>query len=340
MKFFSHNKLELTRSDWRIISAYTLAMWLWLGYRFYTEGFGLYYGVLFIAFNTLETLGGFFCLKLLLNYVLRRPDRLLLAIPGTLVIFVLAGSVTSILEDLVTGGSPAETVIPLSSFIIRSFNNSLIDLALLMGFVFSRKSYDQLINNKNLAIENRENALKILRSQFSPHFLFNNLNTIDALIDDRPAVAKQYVSHLAALYRYLTDTVDKDVMTLDDELDFIRDYIFLIKVRFGDDYRFNIQVDQSTQDRFLPTGALQTAMENVVKHNAIGDEPIVTTLLVSNETVSISNNKGGQAAARLSGTGLANLATRYELLGDSVLSIEDSPERYTLCLPLLLAQTE
>ncbi len=340
MEIFRQDKFELTRSDYRIISAYVLAMWLWLAYRFYNEGFGLADGAVFIALNTLETLGGFFCLKLLLDYILLRPQKWLLAIPGTLLIFIAAGGVTSILEDWWTGGVFAETVRPLSSFIIRSFNNSLIDLALLMGFIFSRKSYDQFINNKNLAIENRENALKILRSQFSPHFLFNNLNTIDALIDDRPAVAKQYVSHLASLYRYLTDTINQDVMPLDQELDFIRDYLFLIKVRFGDDYRFEIRVEQPTERRFLPSGTLQTAVENVVKHNAVDGEQIVTTLLVANEVVSISNNKGAQAIGQVSGTGLANLATRYDFLGTTALTIEDLPDHYTIRLPLLLAQPE
>ncbi|MFK8165602.1 MAG: sensor histidine kinase [Lewinella sp.] len=232
-----------------------------------------------------------------------------------IIAFVLIGGTSNILGALTAGREASAVLFPINTFIVNGLNSALFEVALLIGFVFSKKSYDQFINNKNLAIENRENALKILRSQFSPHFLFNNLNTIDALIDDRPAVAKKYVSHLASLYRYLTDTVNQDVMLLEEELNFIRDYLFLIKVRYGEDYVFDICVEQPTGNRFLPSGALQTALENVVKHNAIDGQQIMTTLRVAEEAVTISNSKGGQGKTYASGTGLQNLATRYELLG-------------------------
>jgi hypothetical protein len=81
-------------------------------------------------------------------------------------------------------------------------------------------------------------------------------------------------------------------------------------------------------------------LENVVKHNAIDGHQIKTTLLVSAETVTITNSKGGQAEASVSGTGLKNLATRYELLGAPRLEIENLPHQYTLRLPLLQALPE
>lgn len=340
MDIFRQDKIELTRSDYKMMGGYLIVMWLWLGYRFYVEDFGWVEAVLDIILNTIKTLSGFFALKFLLEYFLLQRKQWLLGIVSILLAFILVGCTINILGNLTAGIPPSEAVLPFGDFIVRGFNTALFDIALFIGFVFSKKSYDQLINNKNLAIENRENALKILRSQFSPHFLFNNLNTIDALIDDHPAVAKKYISHLASLYRYLTETVNQDVMLLEEELSFIRDYLFLIKVRYGEDYLFDIRVEQPTDHRFLPSGALQTALENVVKHNAIDGHQIMTSILVAEETVTISNSKGGQGEASASGTGLNNLATRYELLGAPNLEIENLQHQYTIRLPLLQALPE
>ncbi len=340
MKIFRQDKIELTPGDWKMIGAYMVVMWLWLGYRFSVEGFGWVEAVLDIILNTIKTLSGFFALKVLIEQFLMQRKMRIAAILSILFAFIFIGCTINILGSLTAGGTIKDAVFPFNRFIIDGFSTSLFEVSLFVGFIFSKKSYDQFVNNKNLAIENRENALKILRSQFSPHFLFNNLNTIDALIDDQPAMAKRYVSHLASLYRYLTDTVNQDVMPLAEELAFIRDYLFLIEVRYGEDYRFDIDVAQNIDNRFLPSGALQTAVENVVKHNAIDGERIVTSVRIRDESVTISNNKGGQADIPSSGTGLQNLSTRYELLGAPPLKIEVSPTRYTLNLPLLLAQPE
>jgi two-component system LytT family sensor kinase len=340
MDIFRQDKIELTRSDYQMIGAYILVMWLWLGYKFYVEDIGLVEAILDIIIQTIKVLSGFFALKFLLEFFILQRKQWLLGIGSILFAFITIGCTIIVFGNFTAGISPLEVMFPLSNFIVLGFNTVLFDIALFIGFVFSKKSYDQFINNKNLAIENRENALKILRAQFSPHFLFNNLNTIDALIDDQPGVAKKYVSHLASLYRYLTETVNQGVMLLEKELSFIRDYLFLIKVRYGEDYLFDIRVEQPTDSRFLPSGALQTALENVVKHNAIDGRQIMTTLLVAEETVTISNSKGGQGEASASGTGLKNLATRYELLGAPSLEIENLPHQYTLRLPLLRAWPE
>jgi hypothetical protein len=340
MKIFRQDRIEITRGDWKLILGYLTAMAIWLSYRFSVEGYGLLEGTLDILHNAGKVLASFFALKWSIEYFFLSNRWW---VPGFLCIvlsLIVIGSTSNILGGLTAGEPLASIISPIGPLIIGGLNSALFEVALLVGIVFSKKSYDQFINNKNLAIENRENSLKILRAQFSPHFLFNNLNTIDALIDDRPEVAKQYVGHLASLYRYLTDTVNEDVMLLTEELAFIRNYLFLIEVRYGEDYRFDIRVEQETENRFLPSGALQTAVENVVKHNATTGEPIVTTILIKEETVSISNDKGGQAARRTSGTGLQNLKTRYELLGATPLRIEDLPDRYTLFMPLLLAQPE
>ncbi len=340
MKIFRQDKIELTQGDWKLIIGYLTGMSVWLAYRFYAEGYGLVEGSLDILVNIFKVSAAFFALKWLIEYFFLRKNWWIIGFFSILIALILIGGTSNIIGTLTAGEPITSALFPINTFIIGGLNSALFEVALLIGFVFSKKSYDQFINNKNLALENRDNALKILRSQFSPHFLFNNLNTIDALIDDRPAIAKQYVRHLASLYRYLTETVNEDIMPLEEELAFIRNYLFLIEVRFGEDYHFDIKVKQGINNRFLPSGALQTAIENVVKHNAILDVPISTNIMIKEETVSISNNKGGQTPRPTSGTGLQNLTARYELLGAAPPRVVNLPDYYTLHLSLLLPQPE
>lgn len=125
----------------------------------------------------------------------------------------------------------------------------------------------------------KENEVKLLRSQIDPHFLFNNLNTLDSLIDSNPAKAKEYIHRLSLIYRYLIKTKDAEVMKLSSEIEFAENYIFLIKTRFGNDYEFTIEKNISLDATLIPTGALQSLLENVVKHNkSAGKNTIKTTI--------------------------------------------------------------
>ena len=338
MKIFRDDKIELTRSDWNIVAAYITIMCLWLGYRFYVEGVDPIKAFFHILNSAVEVLASFFAIKVIVElFFLRYPNRLL-GLTFIVSVLIIIGGIGLIAGAHTDGYYLTETIFPAGQFIVNSLNNSLFDVALLIGFVFSKKSYDQLINNKNLAIENRNNTLKVLRSQFSPHFLFNNLNTIDALIDDRPVVAKRYVTHLASLYRYLTQTIDQDIVPLEAELAFIKDYLFLIEVRYGEDYKFSVRIEQDIDGLYLPSGALQTVVENVVKHNAIDTRQIVTELTVASGSVVVQNSKGLTSSRATTGKGVRNLVERYRLLGAEVPTICNLTDIYRIELPLIRAQ--
>ena len=113
------------------------------------------------------------------------------------------------------------------------------------GLVLAKKFYEG--QNKILVIEKqqKENELKLLRSQIDPHFLFNNLNTLDSLIDSDAEKAKEYINRLSLIYRYLIKTKDAEVMELSEEIELAENYIFLIKTRFENDYDFKIDCDDT-----------------------------------------------------------------------------------------------
>jgi len=184
--------------------------------------------------------------------------------------------------------------------------------------------------------EKRESELLLLKSQIDPHFLFNNLNTVDALIDSDPQVAKEYLQRLSQLYRYLIRTKDDEVVLLEEEMEFARNYIYLLEKRFGKAYQFNIEGFAEITDQFIPPGALQTVIENVVKHNmSTVEEPIITDIILKKDQVVISNDLRLKPNVKTSNkTGLDNLKARVALLSERKIEVT-SDERYTVLIPLI-----
>lgn len=198
------------------------------------------------------------------------------------------------------------------------------EIGLLAAFIAAKKVYEAQVRFYKIEKEKKQSELQSLKAQIDPHFLFNNLNTVDALIDSNPQNAKEYINKLAQLYRYLIANKDFEVVSLEEELAFAQNYIYLIACRFGEAYQFDIQEQQKEDTSFLiPPGALQTLLENIVKHNkATSLTPVKTTIQVLNDRIIVSNQlKKKQVVVPSSGIGLSNLKTRYELLGDQPLKI-------------------
>jgi LytS/YehU family sensor histidine kinase len=223
------------------------------------------------------------------------------------------------------------------ALIFKGIDYGAESLGFPLGILLTKKFYEG--RNQLISIEKqqKENELKLLRSQIDPHFLFNNLNTLDSLIDSNPTKAKEYINRLSQIYRYLIQTKDAEVMELSKEVELARNYIFLIQTRFGDDYEFKIEENISLVDKFLPTGAIQGLLENVVKHNKSQfNEPIKTTIAINDGWLIITNSKSEIISKQESfGTGLDNLKARYKLLSDKTIQIHDMDKKFEIFIPII-----
>ncbi len=211
------------------------------------------------------------------------------------------------------------------------------------GILLTKKFYEGQATFFDVQKQQKENELKLLRSQIDPHFLFNNLNTLDALIDRNPEKAKEYINRLSLIYRYLIQTKDAEVMELSEELELAQNYIFLIQTRFGQDYDFQINSDSSLVDKFIPTGALQILLENVVKHNKAKavDSIIKASIHIEEDWLTIINTKSTNYINNESlGTGLDNLKTRYKLLSDQKVKIMDKELEFEVSIPIIKLSNE
>ncbi|WP_299883489.1 sensor histidine kinase [uncultured Lacinutrix sp.] len=241
-----------------------------------------------------------------------------------------------------SGSNPWHKFPSTLNLIIMNISRMAESVGLPFGVLLAKKYYEGQIQYSNIEKQQKENELKLLRSQIDPHFLFNNLNTLDALIDSNPSTAKEYINRLSLIYRYLIKTKDAEVMELSYEVDFAENYIFLIQTRFTNDYNFNIITNNTLSDKFIPTGALQTLLENVVKHNKVLDNTTIkTTILIEDDWLTVTNSKSNLGTNSESlGTGLNNLKARYELLIDKNVQVINTNTEYKISIPIIKLSNE
>lgn len=330
------NTFKFNRSDYRFILIYFVAATIWLLFRWNVQNY--------TAFEISTGLPGFIIKNLLLLFVFRWLINEYLVIKKNYVIFILLAFVAweavgflDMWRDYYTA-SPKWELPSFEIMLIDNFNRSVSDSVMLIGLVLGKKYYENKLDTIALLNSQKDLELKVLRAQYDPHFLYNSLNTIDALIDYSPKEkVKEYIGHLASLYRYLIHTKDEDIVPLDKELSVAKDYFYLIETRFENDYSFEIVALETPQANYLPNGALLTVLENVVKHNTASSTHMVTAkVIIEKKSVRIVNTVSKQVdEIQSTGTGLKNLNKRYQLLSDHSIQIEEKDTSFAIILPLL-----
>ena len=267
------------------------------------------------------------------EFIIKRKRYLHFAFWGVLT--VTAIGIIERVTGFLTHGSSWDKFPTIFNLILYSVFNGADSVGLALGVLLTKKFYESQSQISKIKEQQKENELKLLRSQIDPHFLFNNLNTLDSLIDSDSEKAKEYINRLSLIYRYLIQTKDAEVMELSKEIQFAENYIFLIQTRFGNDYEFTIEKQTDIFDTFIPTGAIQTLLENVVKHNKANSKPIKSTISIQQDWLTVSNTKSNNPNNESLGTGLQNLKTRYKLLSDKSIKITDTIDAFKVSIPII-----
>ncbi len=170
-------------------------------------------------------------------------------------------------------------------------------------------------NEQELAASRAE--LKALRAQVNPHFLFNALNSIAALIHSNPALAEETVEKLAEVFRYTLERSETEWVTLAEEIDFIRAYLDVEQARFAERLQTSIQVAPQLQTRQVPTMLVQILVENAIKHGTsqargVGRVEIGVTESSGGFRIEVRDNGPGLGPSVNGGYGLRNVAARLE----------------------------
>ena len=168
----------------------------------------------------------------------------------------------------------------------------------------------------------QEARLQALHAQLQPHFLFNTLNSISALIvDDRSRDAAAMIAGLGALLRLALQSADSPLIPLERELAFLRQYLEIEKMRFGARLNYRVDAAPETMDALIPTLLLQPLVENAVRHGILPQQQggtVVVSAHASAQTLNLQVADDGRgwepAGAPISGIGLVNTARRLEEL--------------------------
>jgi hypothetical protein len=191
---------------------------------------------------------------------------------------------------------------------------------------------------QRLEKERNEIQIRALQAQVNPHFLFNSLNSLSALIEDDAQRASLFLDELSSVYRYLLRANDQTLISLKAELTFIHSYCHLLKTRHGDALRIQCAVEPSLLNRQLPPLTLQLLVENAVKHNSIlPDKPLTIAIIsspcdhlqvrntIQRKTVRVASN----------GVGLSNIWSKYKILNQPLPTIHEVEDEFVVTLPLI-----
>ena len=185
-----------------------------------------------------------------------------------------------------------------------------------------------------------QSELAVLKSQLDPHFLFNSLNTLTALIDETNAEAQQFVEQLADVYRYVLLSRDKTTVTLCEELAFVEAYVALNKTRFRDDLLVERHIGVGAAQGTVAPLSVQMLVENALKHNRVSPESPLRLVLRAEAGaagyVSVANNVQPKTSLEQSTkVGLRNIVDRYRLLTQQPVQVREEAGVFTVRLPLL-----
>lgn len=192
---------------------------------------------------------------------------------------------------------------------------------------------------KKEAVIRREKLVhqfELLKSQINPHFLFNNFNTLIALIEENPAAAVGYVERLSDFYRSILQYRESPVISLEEELDLLRNYAALLRERFAENLHIDI-CDTSPSGYIIPL-TLQLLVENAIKHNTVGrNNPLSIKISEARPGyVVVENNLQQKRKVDSStGFGLESIIKHYALLTDKKIQLEKSETKFLVGIPLL-----
>jgi sensor histidine kinase YesM len=176
-----------------------------------------------------------------------------------------------------------------------------------------------------------------LKSQISPHYLFNCLNTVSSLLFKDTRVAEEFIRRMADTFRYVLSHQKQRLVSLREELEFVKSYYFLLQVRYEYHLQLEVNIPQNIMDSMVPPMTLQLLVENAVKHNKISkDKPLLVYIGAQDNTHLVVTNTKTEASSRVVSfkVGLENIHQRYGFFTSEKVVVKDG-EKFQIQLPVL-----
>lgn len=280
----------------------------------------------------------YFLLKKWDNY-LYTYKRMAIAIMGNLILSVIGVFIARFTVLTVFFDWSFQRVLDSQS--VDSYQQSVV-IALGVALIFYAIYYykyrqETKVTEQKIIASTASAKFDALKSQLDPHFLFNSLNVLTSLIEENPYQAQKFTTSLSKVYRYVLEQKNKDLVTVDEELQFARTYVRLLKMRFEDSIVVDIPEQCSDPEAKIVPLSLQLLLENAVKHNVVSESrPLHLTVHEEGSMLVVSNNlQEKQVVKKSSGVGLRNIKQRYAILTDKEVNIVKTDGDFKVFLPML-----
>ncbi len=292
---------------------------------------GIFWIVLWMGNGMLNT-----WLSTKFDWVKHTRKRFILGVFGTLIYTVCAASLfIATWRTVVYGRGFWESLVSIDGI----FQSSILVITLVItlflhGQSFLRHWKASLVEAERLKRENLSARFETLKNQVNPHFLFNSFNVLSTLVYKDQDMAAKFIKKLSDLYRYVLETKDLETVSLSTELDALDSFIFLSKIRFGENLIVHNELPRAEQIRVAPL-TLQMLVENAIKHNVVSKaKPLEVSLFQQDDWIVIENNlQRKNNVTHSAGIGLPNIQARYQYLTDQAVQVEEDLEHFRVKLP-------
>lgn len=213
----------------------------------------------------------------------------------------------------------------------------IITLFYQVFYLLQKREQDtKKVNMLDSALSHAESA--VLKNELDPHFIFNSLNALSYLIENDQEKAVVFNKRLAFVYKYFLMSKHKKFVPLEDEIEFIHNYFYLLRIRHDEKVKLGIHIPAEKYSTVivLPC-ALQILVENAIKHNSFSDANPLCIKITIDENFIYVKNKISRTKTINDSTkiGLSNLRARYKMISNEAVTVEESKEFFIVRLPLL-----
>lgn len=177
---------------------------------------------------------------------------------------------------------------------------------------------------------------ELLKQQVNPHFLFNSLNTLKSMVEMQDPNSADFILKLSDFYRFTLESRKMDLISLQEELQILDSYIYLLKARFEEGFVVTNEINKKDYSAKIPPFTLQLLIENCIKHNVVSlDNPLQIKLYTENNFVVVENPIQLKKGTLSTGVGLDNINQRFLHLLDNEINIEKTETTFKVKIPLI-----
>ncbi len=223
-----------------------------------------------------------------------------------------------------------------SAALVGGLGGLLLSLFYEIVYLTLEKEQDNRVL-KQIERELMEAEVNVLKSELDPHFFFNCMNALSHLVRADADKAWQFVHRLSGVYKYFLRNKDKTYVSLQDELEFLDNYHFLLSIRYDDNIHIESSINSEKGTVFILPCTLQVVVENAIKHNFFSEkDPLRVSIVQNGEYIIVSNPvKPKLHAVESTSVGLRNLKARYRLLTNQNVLVQKTNHKFFVKLPIV-----